>query len=109
MSVAIRYIVGGVMIGLFFWVIFVVLIVWTALVRAIEWLADSSTESVARLTVQTGSLASEAWKRSHVAGRLSAFRTATRLSDQKLDLPAERMNVAHVIRQFVDGHGLFRN
>lgn len=109
MSVVIRYIAEAVTIGLFFWVLFVVLIFWAAVIRAIEWLADSNTENLVRLTVKAGSLANTAWSRSGLGERLAAFRTATQLSDQKPGLPPERLYVAHAVRQFAAGHGLFRS
>lgn len=73
-SVAIRHLVGAVMVGLFFWVLFVVLIFWAALIRALEWLADLSTENLARLTVRAGSLANTAWARSHLVSVIHATR-----------------------------------
>jgi hypothetical protein len=109
MSVAVRYVVGAMMVGVFFWVVFVVLIVSASLIRALEWLADSYTENLARFAVRAGSMANTAWSRSHLGERLSDFRAATQRSSQKTDLPAARLKVAHALRQFVAGHGLFRS
>jgi hypothetical protein len=77
MSDAIRYVVGTVMVGVFFWVVFVMLVVWASLVRALEWLADSHTENLARLAIRAGSLANAAWSRSHLGEMLSAFKAST--------------------------------
>ena len=106
-SVAILHLVGAVMVGLFFWVLFVVLIFWAALIRALQWLADLSTENLARLTVRADSLANTAWARSHLVEGLSAFR-AVAWDRKSSEWATVSVSVIHATRQLWAEHRLFR-
>lgn len=94
---------------LLFLVLFVALVFWMALTEGMKRLANFGNQILTRLIIRTKSEVNLAWARAGSRDKLSSFGIMAARADHKRGWPAGQIHMAHVVRQFVAGHGLFRS
>ena len=96
-------------VGFFFLVLFVVLVLGLLFTEGLKWLANVGTHILGRLIVSAESKVNVARAPARIREKLSSAPAVALHPCQKRGWPAERPHMAHEVRQFVTGHGLFRS
>lgn len=92
-----------------FLVLFAALAFWIVLTEGIKWLANFCDQILTRLVVRMRSAVDIAWARAGIRDKLSSARIVAGRPDHKRGWCSEQGHMAHAVRQFMAGHGLFRS